>query len=105
MSNLKNILKACLHPKILLMIGGAILLAYLFFPKIAGFSWILFVLVCPLSMVLMMAAMKHEPAQKTFVCAECGLAYEERSWAQKCTAWCTAHHSCNLEIAEHAVNK
>ena len=37
-----------------------------------------------------------------YVCEECGMAYEEKEWAQKCQEWCHEHHSCNLEIMEHA---
>ena len=38
-----------------------------------------------------------------YVCKECGLAYEEREWAEKCQQWCKEHQSCNLEIIEHSV--
>lgn len=38
-----------------------------------------------------------------YICEECGFAYEQREWAQKREAWCQEHHSCNLEITEHAV--
>ena len=54
---MKNILKMCMNWKVFLGIGVVILLAYLFVPNIASYSWILFVLVCPLSMMLMMAGM------------------------------------------------
>ncbi len=36
-------------------------------------------------------------------CPECGLQYEDKNWKDKCEAWCKKHHSCNLEIIEHAV--
>jgi len=36
------------------------------------------------------------------VCGDCGLAYEERGWAEKCERWCLEHHSCNLAITAHA---
>ncbi|HIH08497.1 MAG: hypothetical protein J4224_03105 [Candidatus Diapherotrites archaeon] len=38
-----------------------------------------------------------------FQCEECKLKYKEKSWAEKCEAWCKAHKSCNLEIIRHAV--
>lgn len=38
-----------------------------------------------------------------FVCKECGYRYNEREWAEKCQAWCSAHQSCNLEIIQHGL--
>jgi len=38
-----------------------------------------------------------------YICEECGFAYEEKEWAQKCQHWCQQHQSCNLEITQHAV--
>ena len=38
-----------------------------------------------------------------YVCEECGFAYEEPEWAQKCQLWCRQYQSCNLEITEHSV--
>lgn len=38
-----------------------------------------------------------------YVCEACGLAYEEKEWAEKCQQWCDRHNSCNLEITQHAV--
>jgi len=102
---MKNILKMCMNWKVLLGIGVVILLAYLFVPNIASYSWVLFVLVCPLSMMLMMAGMDHgkDKSEKVFMCPECGLGYKDAEWAKKCAAWCKEHQSCNLEITEHAV--
>ena len=40
--------------------------------------------------------------EKKYQCEECKLYYLNREWAEKCEAWCRAHHSCNLEIIEHA---
>ena len=43
--------------------------------------------------------------QPVFLCDVCGLAFRTRDWAMKCEAWCSTHQSCNLAIAEHAVNR
>ena len=40
---------------------------------------------------------------KLFSCSICGLKYKEKPWAKKCRKWCSAHKSCNLEIAKHAI--
>ncbi len=45
-------------------------------------------------------AATHEPF---WTCPECSLRYPERSWAEKCEAWCKEHKSCNLDITAHAV--
>ena len=102
---MKNILKMCMNWKILLGIGIVILLAYLFVPNIASYSWVLLVLACPLSMMLMMAGMDHsnDKSEKVFMCPECGLGYKDAEWAKKCAVWCKEHNSCNLEITQHAV--
>jgi rubrerythrin len=41
--------------------------------------------------------------QTLYICEQCGFAYEQKEWAEKCQKWCEEHHSCNLEIAQHAV--
>ncbi|MBI4286467.1 MAG: hypothetical protein HY670_11310 [Chloroflexi bacterium] len=38
-----------------------------------------------------------------YVCEECGLAYEDKHWAEKCQQWCKQYQSCDLEITQHAV--
>ncbi len=38
-----------------------------------------------------------------YVCEECGFAYEEKIWAEKCEKFCSKHHACSLEITSHAV--
>jgi hypothetical protein len=39
--------------------------------------------------------------QTLYVCEECGLAYNEKEWAEKCEQWCREHGTCNIEIIEH----
>ena len=97
-------LKACLNYKVLFVIGIIIALAYLFTPQLARYSWILLVLACPASMILMVAAMQHGKGQ-VYVCAECGLTYTDKNWSQKCQAWCAEHKSCNLEIIKHSIQQ
>ncbi|MGB9577472.1 MAG: hypothetical protein ACPL4N_03185 [Candidatus Norongarragalinales archaeon] len=41
--------------------------------------------------------------QQCFVCEECGVAYKEKKWAQRCEDWCKKHDSCNLEVIKHAI--
>ena len=38
-----------------------------------------------------------------WICEECKLRYNEKSWAEKCEVWCKKYKSCNLEITKHAV--
>ncbi len=38
-----------------------------------------------------------------YICEECGVAYEEKEWAEKCQQWCEQHQSCNLEIIQHSI--
>ena len=38
-----------------------------------------------------------------FQCEECGLLYAEKEMAEKCSAWCGEHKSCNLEIIKYAI--
>jgi len=40
-----------------------------------------------------------------YVCEECGFAYKEDSWAEKCQKWCKENQSCNIEITEHAIQR
>ncbi len=104
---MKNIFKMCMNWKVLLGIGAVILLAYLFLPNIAGYSWVLFALVCPLSMIFMMASMNHnrDKSEKVFACPECNMTYKEVELAKKCALWCKEHKSCNLDIVSHAIKK
>jgi len=36
-----------------------------------------------------------------YICEECGFAYEQKEWAEKCQQWCQQYQSCNLEITQH----
>ena len=54
-----DMLKMCLNWKVLGGIIAVIVIAYMFFPKVAAAAPFLLVLVCPLSMVLMMRGMQH----------------------------------------------
>ena len=38
-----------------------------------------------------------------YICEACGLAYDEKYWAEKCQNWCQENQSCNMEITAHAV--
>lgn len=100
-----EMLKCCLNPKVIISVGTAIVLAYVFAPQLAQYSWVLIALICPLSMILMTAMMNRDEhkLKKLFVCPECGFSYTEAEWAKKCAAWCKEHKSCNLEITQHAV--
>lgn len=55
--NFLKMLKSCLHPAVIIGVLVAIGLAYIFAPQLAQYSWVLIALICPLSMVLMMAMM------------------------------------------------
>lgn len=44
-------------------------------------------------------------ASALYECSLCGFRYESESWAKQCEAWCTEHHSCNLDITQHAKQK
>jgi len=46
---------------------------------------------------------KIKNSKKNFICEECGFAYKEKEWVEKCEKWCKEHHSCNIEITKHAL--
>lgn len=100
-----QILKYCLNTKIIIGVIALIVLTYVFVPQFVQYWWVLLVLICPLSMIFMMAAMKngHKGQNKVFVCPECGFKYKEREWAEKCQTWCKENKTCNVEIIKHAV--
>ncbi|MBI4127453.1 MAG: hypothetical protein HY459_00130 [Parcubacteria group bacterium] len=41
--------------------------------------------------------------EELFQCKECGFHYIDQTTAARCEEWCSAHHSCNLEIIKDAV--
>ena len=54
-----------------------------------------------------MGAMKITDTKQSdtlFTCPECGLTYNEKTWAEKCEAWCKEHESCNLDVIKHAID-
>ena len=54
-------------------------------------------------MVKEMVKEMDRKGQTLYICEECGLAYKEKEWAEKCQKWCRENKSCNLEITSHAV--
>lgn len=56
---MKNMFKCCLNPKVLVGIGVLVILLYVFAPQLARYAGLLIFLICPLSMLLMMAGMNH----------------------------------------------
>ena len=55
------------------------------------------------SMALVIDSLSMVPKKQgeLYQCEECGFAYAEKEWAEKCEAWCKERHSCNLEITSH----
>lgn len=102
---LSQMLKVCLNPKVLIGLGAVIVFVYIFVPQIASYSWVLLLLACPLSMILMMTTMNRDSDKvvKMFSCPKCGYLYKEEGLADKCEAWCKEHNSCNLEIIQHGI--
>ncbi len=49
--------------------------------------------------MIKVAKYKHK---QLYRCGECGLHYADKSWAEKCEAWCREYRSCNVEITMHA---
>ena len=101
-------LRCCLNPKVILGALVAIVLAYVFAPQLVQYSWLLLVLICPLSMILMMTMMNrgsNAEKERLYNCAECNMDYSDADWAKKCAERCKEHKSCNLDIIQHAVQK
>lgn len=96
---------------LLLAVGVAVILLNYAVPGFARWSWLLIVLVCPISMMFFMHGMhgehdsreKKHTAERVYACPECGLIYKDAAWAKKCSVWCREHKSCNLEITSHAI--
>lgn len=40
-----------------------------------------------------------------YVCEECGFAYKDKNWADKCEKYCKKHKGCSLEITKYAVER
>ena len=103
-----EMLRCCLNPKVILGALVAIVLAYVFAPQLVQYSWLLLVLICPLSMILMMTMMNrgsNTEKERLYTCPECSMDYSDADWAKKCAAWCKEHKSCNLDIIQHAVKR
>jgi hypothetical protein len=47
----------------------------------------------------------EKEGESFYICEECGLAYREKIWAEKCERFCSKHHACSLEITSHAAQK
>lgn len=41
--------------------------------------------------------------QTLYHCPVCGLHYTDATTAKQCAAWCQAHQSCNLAIAQTSI--
>ncbi|MEK6950150.1 MAG: hypothetical protein AABX13_00300 [Nanoarchaeota archaeon] len=52
-----------------------------------------------------MVETKKIKSKNYYFCDDCGFAYLERKWADKCQNWCQKFHACNIEITKHAVEK
>ena len=48
---------------------------------------------------------KDDNEHSYYQCKECGFRYKDKEWAEQCAAWCEKHHSCNLEIIQHAIQE
>lgn len=63
-----DILTHCMNPKIIAVLGGIVLVVIIFAPSQslrARFVPFLFVLICPLSMVVIMRTMHRSPTQQS----------------------------------------
>ena len=43
--------------------------------------------------------------KKIFLCESCHFGYPTKKLAERCEGYCTKHHSCSLEITQHALKK
>jgi len=50
-----------------------------------------------------MVKVVEKEGRKEYVCEACGYRYVKKELAERCEAWCTEHHSCNLEITEQGM--
>ncbi|TSC52407.1 MAG: hypothetical protein LiPW41_177 [Parcubacteria group bacterium LiPW_41] len=99
-------IKHCVNLKVLIGIGIIVLFIYLFIPNVASLSWLLFVLICPLSMVFMLKVMDHDHGEqeRVFICPECGTLYKDRESAKQCSVRCKGNHGRNSEIIKYQNN-
>ena len=42
--------------------------------------------------------------KKVYRCDSCDMLYKDKKTAEKCEAWCSKHHSCNLAVINHSLN-
>lgn len=94
-------------PILLLIAGGALLYLgrYVFGGKNFG-GWQIWL---PGAFLVISAAFYNRRLFSKFGinlyrCPECGYLYREKSWANKCEAWCKEYRSCNLEITKHSTS-
>ena len=60
-----KMLKYCLNYKVILSVVVVIIGLYIFTPQLAQYSWILVLLICPVSMIVMMLMMNKNTHAKT----------------------------------------
>ena len=60
-----EMIKCCLNPKVIIGVFAVIILFYFFAPQMLKYSGLLVALICPLSMVLMMAMMNRGHKEET----------------------------------------
>ena len=48
---------------------------------------------------------EEREGKEVYVCEQCGFAYKDRAWAEKCERYCTEHNACSFEITSHAIEE
>lgn len=51
-----------------------------------------------------MVTAKVKDSKRYYICDECGFAYEDKVWAEKCQDYCAKHHACSIDITRHATH-
>ena len=46
---------------------------------------------------------KKKDDKTYYICDDCGFAYLEKQWAEKCETSCRETKTCNVEVTKHAV--